>query len=85
MTNDEGRGTSAPEGGLAGKGWWEVRVAWVVGGSGGGSGRCEPHGQRMGGVGAVRAVGAVGGVGAVARVRTRARVGMLDIVKVLGL
>ena len=91
MTNDEGRGTSAPEGGLAGKGWWEVRVAWVVGGSGGGSGRCEPHGQRMGGVGAVRAVGAVGGVGAgggvgaVGGVGTMGGVGMVDFVKVLGL
>ena len=65
MTSDEGpRLTYSaiadnPEGGLAGKGWWEVRVAWVVGGSGGSSGRCEPHGQRMGGVGTMGAVGMV--------------------------
>ena len=35
-----------PEGGLAGKG----------------GGRCEPHGQRMGAVGAMGAVGVMGGV-----------------------
>ena len=69
-TNDEGRETSderrmtsdevprTPEGGQAGKGWWwEVRVARAISGSGGSGGRCEPHEQRMGEVGAVRVVG----------------------------
>ena len=36
-----------PEGRLAGKG----------------GGRCEPHGQRMGGVGVMGAVGTMGGMG----------------------
>ena len=97
MTNDEcprltySAIAANPEGGLAGKGGWEVRVAWVVGGSCGSSGRCEPHGQRMGGVGAVRAVevvevvGGVEVVGVVGGVGTMGGVGMVDFVKVQGL
>ena len=76
MTNDEcprltySAIADNPEGGLAGKG---------------GGGRCEPHGQIMGGVGVMGAVGVVRGVGTVRGVGVVGEVGMMDFVKVLGL